>query len=137
MTPDVCSDWLIGINGTRALTKRIREQGMPNGVIAHAPDGKLDIDALHARIAGRTEAGAVIPVATDKFAEAFEAAYARDMAWRSARNGISDVFCFRHLNIPLRYRNGCVHNISFLESVCAQKVGEYLAGDTDQRRRID
>jgi carbamoyl-phosphate synthase small subunit len=34
---------------TRALTKRIREHGMPNGVIAHAPDGKFDIDALKAR----------------------------------------------------------------------------------------
>jgi carbamoyl-phosphate synthase small subunit len=34
---------------TRALTKRIREHGMPNGVIAHAPDGKFDLDALHAR----------------------------------------------------------------------------------------
>jgi carbamoyl-phosphate synthase small subunit len=34
---------------TRALTRRIREHGMPNAVIAHAPDGKLDLDALHAR----------------------------------------------------------------------------------------
>jgi len=34
---------------TRALTKRIRECGVPNAVIAHAPDGALDIDALHAR----------------------------------------------------------------------------------------
>ncbi len=31
---------------TRALTNRIRENGMPHGVIAHAPDGKFDIDAL-------------------------------------------------------------------------------------------
>src|SRR5690242_5682923 len=32
---------IIGITGidTRALTARIRESGMPNGVIAHAPDG--------------------------------------------------------------------------------------------------
>ena len=34
---------------TRALTRRIREHGMPNAVIAHAPDGKFDLDALHAR----------------------------------------------------------------------------------------
>jgi carbamoyl-phosphate synthase small subunit len=34
---------------TRALTRRIREHGMPNAVIAHAPDGKLDLEALHAR----------------------------------------------------------------------------------------
>jgi carbamoyl-phosphate synthase small subunit len=39
---------LIGISGvdTRALTSLIREKGVPNGVIAHAPDGKFDIDAL-------------------------------------------------------------------------------------------
>jgi carbamoyl-phosphate synthase small subunit len=37
-----------GISGidTRALTSRIREQGMPHGVVAHAPDGKFDIDSL-------------------------------------------------------------------------------------------
>ncbi|CCB65360.1 glutamine-hydrolyzing carbamoyl-phosphate synthase small subunit [Hyphomicrobium sp. B1] len=33
---------------TRALTARIRERGMPNGVIAHHPDGKFDIEALKA-----------------------------------------------------------------------------------------
>ena len=31
---------------TRALTSMIREKGMPNAVIAHAPDGKFDLDAL-------------------------------------------------------------------------------------------
>ena len=31
---------------TRALTSLIREKGMPNAVIAHAPDGKFDLDAL-------------------------------------------------------------------------------------------
>jgi carbamoyl-phosphate synthase small subunit len=31
---------------TRALTSRIREKGMPHGIVAHAPDGKLDVDAL-------------------------------------------------------------------------------------------
>jgi len=31
---------------TRALTALIREKGMPNAVIAHAPDGKFDLDAL-------------------------------------------------------------------------------------------
>lgn len=41
---------LIGISGidTRALTRRIRESGAPNAVIAHAPDGKFDIDELFA-----------------------------------------------------------------------------------------
>jgi carbamoyl-phosphate synthase small subunit len=46
-------DWmaangLIGISGidTRALTRRIRTQGAPNAVIAHAPDGVFDVAAL-------------------------------------------------------------------------------------------
>src|SRR5690606_3654262 len=34
---------------TRTLTKRIREHGMPNAVIAHAPDGKFDLEALKKR----------------------------------------------------------------------------------------
>jgi carbamoyl-phosphate synthase small subunit len=39
---------IIGLAGidTRALTTMIREKGMPNAVIAHAPDGKFDLDAL-------------------------------------------------------------------------------------------
>jgi carbamoyl-phosphate synthase small subunit len=38
----------IGLAGvdTRALTRRIRLSGAPNAVIAHAPDGKFDLDAL-------------------------------------------------------------------------------------------
>jgi carbamoyl-phosphate synthase small subunit len=31
---------------TRALTALIREKGMPNAVIAHAPDGRFDLDGL-------------------------------------------------------------------------------------------
>jgi len=44
---------LIGISGvdTRALTALIREKGVPNGVIAHAPDGNFDIEALKAAAA--------------------------------------------------------------------------------------
>ncbi|MGE4410943.1 MAG: glutamine-hydrolyzing carbamoyl-phosphate synthase small subunit [Sphingobium sp.] len=39
----------IGLSGvdTRALTRRIRMQGAPNVVIAHHPDGKFDLAALH------------------------------------------------------------------------------------------
>ncbi|MGE0037410.1 MAG: glutamine-hydrolyzing carbamoyl-phosphate synthase small subunit [Xanthobacteraceae bacterium] len=39
---------VIGLCGidTRALTSLIRTKGMPNAVIAHAPDGKFDLDAL-------------------------------------------------------------------------------------------
>ena len=47
------SDWLarrgvIGLSGidTRALTRAIRERGMPNGVIAHDPKGEFDFAAL-------------------------------------------------------------------------------------------
>ena len=51
-------DWLaakgkIGLSGidTRALTRRIRMSGAPNAVIAHAADGKFDLDALIKRAA--------------------------------------------------------------------------------------
>ena len=39
----------IGISGvdTRALTRRIRGQGAPNAVIAHDPEGRFDLKALH------------------------------------------------------------------------------------------
>src|SRR6185312_10511309 len=42
---------LIGLAGvdTRALTRRVREHGMPHGVIAHDPAGKFDLDALVAK----------------------------------------------------------------------------------------
>ena len=44
----------IGLSGvdTRALTRRIRQSGAPNAVIAHSPDGKFDIPALIARAQG-------------------------------------------------------------------------------------
>jgi carbamoyl-phosphate synthase small subunit len=52
------ADWLaergiIGLYGidTRALTTLIREKGMPNAVIAHAPDGVFDLAALRAEAA--------------------------------------------------------------------------------------
>jgi carbamoyl-phosphate synthase small subunit len=39
---------IVGLSGldTRALTRLIREKGMPNAVIAHAPDGNFDMNAL-------------------------------------------------------------------------------------------
>ncbi|MGL4496322.1 MAG: glutamine-hydrolyzing carbamoyl-phosphate synthase small subunit [Beijerinckiaceae bacterium] len=45
---------IIAIGGvdTRALTALIRDKGMPNGVIAHAPDGVFDIPALLAQARG-------------------------------------------------------------------------------------
>jgi carbamoyl-phosphate synthase small subunit len=50
------SHGLVGIGGidTRALTRRIRDLGAPHGVIAHAPDGRIDVAAL-------VEAAAVWP----------------------------------------------------------------------------
>jgi carbamoyl-phosphate synthase small subunit len=43
---------IIGIAGidTRALTARVRENGMPNGVIAHAPDGSFDTASMSAEL---------------------------------------------------------------------------------------
>lgn len=45
---------IIAISGidTRALTARIRDGGMPNAVIAHAPDGNFDLPALKQEAAG-------------------------------------------------------------------------------------
>src|SRR5690606_14282867 len=45
---------VIGLAGidTRALTRRIREAGAPNGVIAHSPDGTFGIDELLAMARG-------------------------------------------------------------------------------------
>lgn len=45
---------IIGIAGidTRALTALIREKGLSNAVIAHAPDGNFDIEALKREAAG-------------------------------------------------------------------------------------
>jgi carbamoyl-phosphate synthase small subunit len=42
---------VVGLAGvdTRALTKRIRERGMPHGVVAHDPAGRFDLGALVAR----------------------------------------------------------------------------------------
>jgi carbamoyl-phosphate synthase small subunit len=64
-TPTAASNWrsgstldawladrgVVGLAGidTRALTRRIRESGMPHGVIAHSPSGVFDIAALVAR----------------------------------------------------------------------------------------
>jgi carbamoyl-phosphate synthase small subunit len=41
----------IGLSGvdTRALTRKIREEGAPNGVIAHSADGTFDLDDLLAQ----------------------------------------------------------------------------------------
>mgnify|MGYP001627258581 CR=1 FL=1 len=42
---------VVGLAGvdTRALTRRIRENGMPHGVIAHNPKGEFDLEALVAQ----------------------------------------------------------------------------------------
>ncbi len=48
--------WLVSHNlpglagvDTRRLTRRIRDAGAPNGVIVHAPDGKIDVAAMVAK----------------------------------------------------------------------------------------
>ena len=42
---------VVGLSGvdTRALTRLIREKGMPHAVIAHDPDGRFDLEALIAQ----------------------------------------------------------------------------------------
>jgi len=42
---------VVGLAGvdTRALTRSIREHGMPHGVIAHDPEGRFDLEALVAK----------------------------------------------------------------------------------------
>lgn len=47
---------IVGLTGidTRALTARIRDNGMPHGVVAHNRDGVFDIDALTAQAAAWT-----------------------------------------------------------------------------------
>ena len=42
---------IVGLSGidTRAVTKRIRELGMPKAAICHSPDGQIDVDALVTR----------------------------------------------------------------------------------------
>jgi carbamoyl-phosphate synthase small subunit len=44
---------VVGLSGvdTRALTRRIREEGMPHAVIAHDPEGRFDLDALRRQAA--------------------------------------------------------------------------------------
>ncbi len=44
------SNDIVGIAGidTRRLTRRIRDGGAPNGALCHAPDGRIDIEALTA-----------------------------------------------------------------------------------------
>jgi carbamoyl-phosphate synthase small subunit len=48
--------WLVSHNlpglagvDTRRLTRRIRDRGAPNGVIVHAPDGRIDVEAAVAK----------------------------------------------------------------------------------------
>jgi carbamoyl-phosphate synthase small subunit len=72
---------VIGLSGvdTRALTRRIRERGMPHGVIAHAADGGFDLPALEARArawAGLTD----LDLAAE--ASSLQAAAWTEGAWR-------------------------------------------------------
>ncbi len=48
----LASRGIIGIAGidTRALTARIREKGMPNGIIAHQKNGQFDLEELESKL---------------------------------------------------------------------------------------
>ncbi|MCB8838624.1 glutamine-hydrolyzing carbamoyl-phosphate synthase small subunit [Aurantimonas sp. VKM B-3413] len=76
---------LSGID-TRALTALIRENGMPNAVIAHDPDGNFDVEALKARAAAWSglvgldlakDAGSREAAAWDEMPWVWDAGYAR------------------------------------------------------------
>lgn len=67
------NDWLtqrgvVAIAGidTRALTKRIRDKGMPHGIVAHSPTGAFDIPALISKAASWSGIGGLdlAPAAT-------------------------------------------------------------------------
>lgn len=68
---------IVAVTGidTRALTRRIREQGMPMAVTAHSPDGNFDLDALRKlaseapAMEGRELAAAVAQTVTSDWAE--------------------------------------------------------------------
>jgi carbamoyl-phosphate synthase small subunit len=54
LDPWLAARGVVGLSGidTRSLTRRIRERGMPLGVVAHHPDGVFDIEALAAQARG-------------------------------------------------------------------------------------
>lgn len=86
---DLCADFVDG--GELTVTNAPQGEQLDHrpGTEKHFRKGDT-IDALHAFIADRVSPNPVTPVAIENFAGAFEAAYAREMAWRSARNGISE-----------------------------------------------
>ncbi|HMK90664.1 MAG TPA: glutamine-hydrolyzing carbamoyl-phosphate synthase small subunit [Methylocystis sp.] len=84
---------VIGLYGvdTRALTTLIRERGMPNAVIAHAPDGRFDLDLMRAKASawGGIDGADLVPLVGAR--ESFEW---RQTRWRlgagyGARDGIA------------------------------------------------
>jgi carbamoyl-phosphate synthase small subunit len=106
------TDWmerhgLPGISGidTRALTRRIRDAGAPNGVLCHAPDGKFDIPALTKMAQtwpGLAGMDLAIEVTRDTAASWQEGSW--DIATSSHRTGTP-----KHRVVAMDF--GCKHNI--------------------------
>ena len=106
------TDWmerhgLPGISGidTRALTRRIRDAGAPNGVLCHAPDGKFDIPALTKMAQtwpGLAGMDLAIEVTRDTAASWQEGSW--DIATSSHRTGTP-----KHRVVGMDF--GCKHNI--------------------------
>ena len=106
------TDWmerhgLPGIAGidTRALTRRIRDAGAPNGVLCHAPDGTFDIPAL-TRMAQTWPGLAGMDLAIEVTRDA--AATWQEGSW--------DIATSSHLTTTAKHRVvamdfGCKHNI--------------------------
>jgi carbamoyl-phosphate synthase small subunit len=106
------TDWmerhgLPGIAGidTRALTRRIRDAGAPNGVLCHAPDGKFDIPALTKMAQtwpGLAGMDLAIEVTRDTASSWQEGSW--DIATSSHRTGTP-----KHRVVAMDF--GCKHNI--------------------------
>jgi carbamoyl-phosphate synthase small subunit len=98
---------LPGIAGidTRALTRRIRDAGAPNGVLCHAPDGNFDIPAL-TRMAQTWPGLAGMDLAIEVTRDA-------ESAWQE---GSWDLASSSHRSTAAQHRVvamdfGCKHNI--------------------------
>src|SRR5688500_4215230 len=75
---------IVGIAGvdTRALTALIRDKGMPNGIVAHEPDGAFDVAALTREAAALPSMAGLDLVPAVTTGQRFDWG---ETAWRSGR----------------------------------------------------
>ena len=85
---------------TRALTRRIREEGVPKRVIAHEPDGKFDIagaDEARAGLAGPGRHGSGAGRHAARKAMSWDR---RAVAWAQGYRAASDVIRIARMSSP-------------------------------------